>query len=144
MEYGWKIQADSWERLRHVMVSARWRKVPMSITSQLSVPEGAGVYMLCSSVPNLVSTMLPKAIYNVLYVGKTNGLRRRFGDHCRRPDENIAALKAVYSQAVEFWFSPIELTRVADVEAVLIDCFGPSANRQSGEIKGTILEPVPA
>ena len=108
-------------------------------------PQKPGIYLICAPPPNQPAEFLSGNLYNAMYAGRaTISLQRRFEDHCRRPDKNIQSVKQTCGAKLDFWFSIVPAEKIIELEAVLIDCLGPSGNRQRGEIAAIILAPVPA
>lgn len=110
-----------------------------------SLPERAGVYAICAPPPSPESN-LPLGLMNVLYVGESENLRRRFVEHSKTSDGRLAAAKRCYADSLQFWWSEIvghpeqELSdkeRIVQVEAALLRAFGPPIN-----LKGEIVIPA--
>ncbi|WP_253158250.1 hypothetical protein [Stieleria tagensis] len=74
--------------------------------------------------------------FNVLYAGlSATSIQARFVKHCQMPDEGIQNAKSCYgfvTNQMTFYFALASAVEVADLENRLIDCFGPSCNKQAG------------
>jgi hypothetical protein len=103
------------------------------------VPEDSGIYMLGS---RCAATGLPDPLYNALYVGQASNLRNRFLQHLRRPSPEVGRA-AICFAGLDFWFMRSDEDSLNRLEAMLIECLGPSANRQAG-ITARLGPPVPA
>lgn len=143
MERGWSDDRGRWERLSESVSQYSWRSVPLVELESNSVPNAAGVYVMCGGTPVHMATLLGGRVFGPLYVGRTNDLRRRFLQHCRRPDSNIDAIKHCWRNQLQFWFANIPQDQLGTVEGLLIDCFGPRANRRR-EIRATLGAPLSA
>ena len=143
MERGWSDDRGRWERLSESVSQYSWRSVPLVELESNSVPDAAGVYVMCGGTPVHMATLLGGRVFGPLYVGRTNDLRRRFLQHCRRPDSNIDAIKHCWRNQLQFWFANIPQDQLGTVEGLLIDCFGPRANRRR-EIRATLGAPLSA
>jgi hypothetical protein len=143
MERGWSDNRKLWETLSTEVSRYDWRSVPLVELEINSVPDVSGVYMMCGGTPVHISKLLGGRVFGPLYVGRANDLRRRFLQHCRRPDSNIDAIRHCWQSRLQFWFAAIPLDHTRIVEGLLIDCFGPRANRRR-EIRATLGPPLPA
>jgi hypothetical protein len=143
MEHGWSHDFSLWERLGHAVSQYNWRSVPLLELECNSVPNSSGVYVMCGGTPVTITNLLGGRVFGPLYVGRANELRRRFLQHCRRPDSNIDAIKHCWQNRLQFWFAVIPANQMRAVEDLLIDCFGPRANRRR-EIRATLGPALPA
>lgn len=143
MDWGWTSERGLWIRLAQEISGRRWRTVLLAELQALSVPEVAGVYLMCGGPAVPIPSFVDCKIFGPLYVGRATNLRRRFLDHCKRPGGNIDAIKHCWREGLEFWFSEMPDSEARLVEGLLIDCFGPRANRRR-EIRARLAAPVPA
>lgn len=144
---GWSIDPQHWVRLREVAADLRWRKVILNSMETGSVPDKAGVYAICSRTNWEASCCrgLFGDCYSPLYVGQTGDLRRRFREHCGSHTMGpINALKRCYAGRLEFWFAEVPIRDSEVIEGLLIQCFGPPANRNEGRIRARLRDPMPA
>lgn len=135
IRYGWPLLRIEWDRLpTWVSDSSRWQSRPLGHASKGSVPNQAGVYLMCVRPPGFGRMSEPfRSLVEVIYVGRTKNLRSRYADHLNTPSAKVRAAIQTYSGSVRFWFlrTPIELT--STIETLLIDCFGPPANDKPGD-----------
>ena len=135
MRHGWTLKKHGWDRLHTVIRETQWSKTRLDPLYCDSIPESLGVYAICVTpgMPNLNHGLL-NALYNVIYIGKVDRgtLNRRFLQHCNQPKPDIAMAKRCFGNHLEYWYTEVELNRINELEALLIGCFGPPANRISG------------
>jgi len=135
MNYGWNLDPESWKLLGKLVADMSWTSVPFDKLHATIIPKSPGVYLICASPPVVKCSPFNK-FFNVLYVGlSTSSIQSRFLYHCRTPDEGIRKAKRCYgliSAHMHFYFALASAAAVADIECRIIDCFGPSCNRQSG------------
>ena len=147
MNYGWQIDRGVWELVpRGLSASASWRFVGFAEVEAVAVPrDRSGVYMFCTSPEGVrrdrTDTDLFSLLLTPIYIGRTNSLRRRFIEHCRRPSPDLRAARACFGESMRFWFHPREYGMSLDDEAALIGCFGPTANRRKEVIRGRVGTP---
>ena len=149
MRYGWSIDPKTWQSLPEELAAPdMWRSVSFSSADANSVPTEAGIYALCSPPPNRMRSAqsspsdLFGILYTALYIGRTNNLRVRFQQHISQPSERVRSTRAVFGSRMQFWFSRHAPTKLRNLEAHLIDCFGPSANKIRGTITAKIQRPL--
>lgn len=138
MRHGWSLSPRSWAAMREAFENRPWKQVPFRIHSRALVPNACGVYVLAAGSGVRHAGVLAR-LYGALYVGQSVDLRARFLQHLARPQPELE--RAVRSFALDFWFTPSDEPDLLRLEALLIECLGPSANRLSG-IRAAIGEPV--
>ena len=109
----------------------RLLKVPVTLDTDGSTPFRHGRQML---VPERPGIYLIHDLRGVLYVGRTENLYRRFGQHYWRPDNHLLsrAMKATFGQLNFSWMlAPDPLVRI-QIETELISWLQPVCNRQIG------------
>ncbi len=150
LDKGWTLDYDRWHDLSQIVDDVSWKCVPLDIAHKSVVPDTPGVYMICGKTPVLCSHPFNK-FFNVLYVGLSeSSVRSRFRSHCSKPERDVVNAKKLYKlvgSKMSFYFAAMSNQRVNSCELHLIECFGPSANRQSGnkkKIKGKLGLPTPA
>ena len=143
MRYGWTLEKQEWDMLLLIVSETRWSKTKFNSLYRENVPQSSGVYAICSSPPDFTQSLI-KALYNIIYVGKSKSLRRRFLEHCNRPKLEIEMAQHCFGDNLESWFTEVSLERIDELEARLIDCFGPSANLVRGHIPARVGAPRPA
>ncbi len=130
--HGWRCRLEVWQALGRLLSGITWCKVFFRPASKLQVPAFSGIYILASSPPNCVRGLCADSLYNVLYVGKSVNLRRRFMEHLQSPDGAMQAVRRVFSRHIEFWHTAceIKLDQLDMLESHLIHCLRPTANQQ--------------
>ncbi len=142
MRHGWLLDRNAWHSARRTAKSQDWTKLPLNRTYSKHVPECPGVYMICVSGSPVEEESPFSALYEVAYVGKATGLRKRFNDHVRGYGD-VVRVKEIFGR-VDFWFTAAAVDRISEIESRLIDLLGPVANRVNGStISGTIGKPRP-
>lgn len=149
VDFGWQIDADAWASVPKDLSSSRnWRFVGFAEMEADAVPgDKSGVYMFCTSPVGVrptfdrMSTSLFSLLLTPIYIGRTNNLRRRFVEHCRRPSPEVRAARACFGASMRFWFHPREYGATRNDEATLIGCFGPAANRRKETVRGRVGKP---
>ena len=144
IRYGWALDTSDWSNLaQEILHRGQWQSRPLGYASKRSVPQLAGVYMMCARPPGVSTMNEPfSSLMEVIYVGKSNNLRRRYAEHLNVPSPKVRMAKLVFSDSLRFWFIRIPTASLSDAERLLIDCFGPPANDKPGE--GHPLESGPA
>ena len=144
IDYGWRLDRDAWECLQAVLAELNWFDLPFERLNAPSVPEQSGVYIICGRPP-IIMGRLCEVFFSVIYVGKSEtSIRSRFIVHCDNPDEGIKRAKRCYAHSVtrlRYYYAVAPQEKVAEVESRLIECFGLSANRQSGIILAKVRTP---
>lgn len=150
MRKGWTIDPVHWEQLATLLgTRANWTSVILTTTASSMVPNRSGVYAICVRPP-IATSPTHAAFFSELatpiYIGRSkSNIRDRFLKHCRSADLDLYGAKLCYSESIlRFWFIELPRDHVHNVEAALIDCFGPSVNRRSETIEAQILPPVDA
>lgn len=145
MRHGWTLEKQEWDLLPQVIEGTRWSKTRLGQLYRDSVPRGPGVYVICVKIPYFNQGPF-KWLYNVIYVGKADkgNLQDRFLYHCNNPKQEIVMARQCFGDNLEYWFTEARPNKIAEIEARLIDCFGPPANRIRGHIPARISNPRPA
>ena len=142
MRHGWTLEKQQWDHLLTVVSGTSWSNTKLDQLYRDSIPEGSGVYAICCTVPDATQRLF-KALYNVLYIGQSKSLRRRFLEHCNRPQRGVTEVKQCFGENLDYWFTEVNPDRIDELEACLIDCFGPPANRIRGRIPARVGTPKP-
>lgn len=151
LNYGWQHDPELWDLIpRDLRDSRSWRSVGFVENEAVSVPSGQpGIYFFCTSP---VGRRLPAQIrgndlfsnlFTPIYIGKTDNLRRRFLDHCRNPSRKMDSARLCFGASMQFWFHKVSQDRMKSDEAILIRCFGPTANERMESIQAVVKEPIP-
>jgi hypothetical protein len=142
MRYGWTCDRADWEAAKAAACDLTWHSTPFVAQYKSLVTTGPGIYMLILNTSNVIADQSPWAeIRAPLYIGQTMNLRRRFLEHV----ENRSTVSRYLEQLplIQFCFASADPTRICDIEAALINVFGPRINRvQPAIIKATLLDPI--
>ena len=102
-----------------------WNEANLERIRDSRIPKGPGVYVI-KQVKRIMG--LPVR-HEIIYVGKTNSLQRRFKEHCSpRSEHNIELLHASWSKKLEFWFAEVSKDELDGVERDLIRRLEPETN----------------
>jgi hypothetical protein len=136
IRYGWPLHSAEWDAVPDgIWESNRWQSRPLGHASKSTIPTDSGVYMMCVRPPRAASFHEPLAdLQEVIYVGKSRNLRRRYAQHLNTPSPKVQMARKTYSDSLRFWFLNLSQGRYSTVESMLIDCFGPAANDKPGEL----------
>ena len=142
MRHGWTLEKQEWDLLPQVVDGTRWSKTRLAQLYRDHVPKHSGVYIICVKIPHFNQSPF-KSLYNVIYVGKADRgtLHDRFLYHCNNPKQEIMMARQCFGDNLEYWFTEVSPDQVAELEARLIDCFGPPANRIRGHIPARVGSP---
>jgi excinuclease UvrABC nuclease subunit len=104
----------------------KWAFIPMVLSSRRSIPKISGVYAI-----NRVKRIegLPINI-EVLYIGKSNNLWRRFEEHLDPTKEhNLEVNKSIrWGAPIEFWYFSVKESGLKHMEELLIQKIEPKYN----------------
>ena len=145
MRYGWTLEKQVWDTLLQTIEGTRWRSIKLNQLYRDSVPKCSGVYIICVKTPDYNHKPF-LSLYNIIYVGKADRgtLHNRFLNHCNTPKPELVQARQCFGDTLEYWFTEVEPGEVSELEARLIDCFGPPANLRRGHIPGVLKSPQPA
>ena len=135
IRYAWALDSTDWNAVPdQVWKTTPWQSTTMGLASKSSVPPEPGVYMMCARPPTAATMVEPFSdLLDVIYVGRSVNLRRRYTEHINTPSPKVRAAGLTYTDSIRFWFLrlPDHASRAA--ETLLIRCFGPPANDRPGE-----------
>lgn len=147
IQKGWNLVRDEWRKLGDLIGDAEWKYVPFNRSHINGVPTRPGVYLIVGPPPGL-SEKPHNRLLTVLYVGESeSSIRTRFTTHCNAPQPSIQDIHRCYSGLMDdlsFYYTELPADHVKAAESVLIDCYGPPANRKDGELKAKLKGPVTA
>ena len=146
MKYGWNLEKESWDRAYESLIALQWRRVLLTEVQATLVPEESGVYLICASPPLKSEDITEKPLanfYNALYAGQSRSLRDRFKTHSRISSPDIERAKRAF-RVLDYWYARVDVVDLNLVESLLLDVLGPTANRISAPLQGTLGSPVPA
>ena len=150
LRYGWQTDPDLWAQISaDLSTSTSWRFVDFVEAEAASIPKHeSGIYFVCTCpagvrpLGKIRKNDLFSRLFTPIYIGKTDDLKRRFLEHCRRPSPGVEAARHCFGPALQFWFHRLSLDRIGDEEARLIQCFGPTANERQERVRGTIRDGI--
>ena len=136
IRYGWPLHSEEWDAVpADISQTNGWQSRPLGHASKTTIPIASGVYMMCVRLPRAARLHRPFTdLQEVIYVGKAKNLRRRYAQHLNTPSPKVQMAKKTYSDSLRFWFLNVSQERFSIVETMLIDCLGPAANDQPGEV----------
>lgn len=141
MRHGWSLSARCWEHLRVSLPMGEWVRAYLEPDYSLQVPRTAGIYLICGRPKDLpLPGLVMERLYNVIYTGQSNCLRRRFGEHLTgyRLVQNA---KAIFRR-LDFWYAAYDSAILDAAEDALINAFGPPANDRY--VIARTGDPIPA
>lgn len=142
---GWVLDRYWWRQFRAWAADSAWQNKPLLKSYQSLVPTKGGLYMICAIADRRMATnaaVLTGRLYDCLYAGKAEDLRRRFGDHL-----NERSRERHCFDALDFWWVIAETTAERErVENIILKAVSPPANKinASKTIAATVGKPVPA
>jgi len=144
MRHGWTLETQKWDDLLISISRTYWSKVPFNQLYQDFVPETPGVYTICARLRGFNQNLFT-VLYEIIYVGMSkDSLRTRFLAHCLRPERGVKQARQCFGDGLEYWFTEVNPDQVRELEAHLIECFGPPANLKQESIPARTREPRPA
>ena len=150
LNHGWQLDHQIWQQIPYDLINSQsWRYVGFTGNEAVVIPEGKpGVYAFCTSpvgrrfLQEHSTNDLFSNLLTPIYIGKTDNLRRRFLQHCRSPSPKLSEARQCFGDSMLFWFHPMNQEQISEVEAILIQCFGPTANERTEKIKGILGNPI--
>ena len=142
MRHGWTLEKQEWDILPQIIEGTSWSKTRLAQLYRDQVPKSSGVYIICVKIPRFNQSPF-KSLYNVIYVGKADRgtLYDRFLYHCNNPKPELVLARQCFGDNLEYWFTEVSTNKASELEARLIDCFGPPANRIRGHIPARVGSP---
>ena len=135
---GWSTCKELWSEVVHVTKDLEWKKIDFNRNSSHRIPKDSnGVYLICARSP--VKTM---SAHTVIYIGQVNRfrLRARFLEHVNNPGEKLQQFKSCFFPNLDFWYARVnELTKIDEIENLLIAAFNPPCNRRRGPRANAIM-----
>lgn len=134
---GWSLLRSDWEAVGLVLQGVVWHITQLRPLNQDDVPKVPGIYMLVTETDWAVKgRYLPAGIANVLYVGRSDNLHRRFLQHARPMNANplIGRCREVFGN-LRYFYTHVPAGTcdvgewLAQAEAVLICALSPPGNR---------------
>ena len=151
LDYGWQYDPALWAEIpTDLRDSQSWRSVEFVENESVSVPrQRSGIYLFCTTPagcrrqPPIPKNALLSNLVTPIYIGQTEDLQQRFIRHCRYPSHKLDSARACFGVSLQFWFHRLPVYRLRHDEAVLIRCFGPTANDRKESIIGIARNPIP-
>ena len=141
MRYGWSLDRSTWsERVACTHASAGAYVPSLSPLSRSHVPERSRHLRDLHTRHACLPRSLLGKLYNAVDVGQAIDLRQRFLAHARSPGRELQRAHNAF-QVLDFYFMTASLEDLNQLEALLIECLGPSANQRAG-IAARIGEPI--
>lgn len=131
MRYGWNQDQSKWKSKLGEITDLQWRQAPLKQNSSVLVPQTTGVYIMMISIAKIAD--LPKdltpwnKIVGPMYIGLAANLQQRFSQHAAKTQKNTKELITKFVH-VDFWWTECGADRYQDLEATLIELFGPPFN----------------
>lgn len=135
---GWSLSPNDWQRLAELLSRVEWRTTNLNRRYQDSVPPAAGIYLLITDGYRIsIQYRLPQGLSNVIYVGRSNCLRKRFNQHASESPRNplIQVSKRTFGD-LRYAFAVVPPESRDDehgwlntVESALVNTLSPPANR---------------
>lgn len=134
---GLSILPDDWDTVRSALEGVTWQVTFCDSRYRDSVPSKAGIYLLVIREQILAEQYsLPRDLRPVVYVGRTTDLRRRLREHTNSVKNPIirtcrtifGTLRYVFATVPEHLLSESS-EWLQEVEAILVHCLDPPANR---------------
>jgi len=140
MRYGWSLDRQAWRNLRDHMLQTHWTELPFIRPSVAGAPPLPGTYLIVARPP-LKGHRVLERLRTPLYVGHTQDLRRRMGEHLKRRAHLFLTFG---TGSLLFCYSTAPNVPIArQMEQSLISAFGPPDNSREA-IRVVAGAPVPA
>ena len=137
MEHGWSLDVAPWQNLRKFTSDKdlKWKSTPFDKFYKDRMPTSSGVYIICVRPPSDIP--VPQKFFSPIYVGKASeSIRDRFMYHLSpQAMPKVKKARQVYKlwdNEPMFQFVEVNKKYVAELESILIDCFGPTSNDVPG------------
>ena len=146
MRNGWTLEKQNWDDLLIVLTGTKWSRTKLDTLYKNRIPNRPGVYAICLNLGAMGFTQRPfKDIYEVIYVGRSeSSVRTRFVSHCNKPVRGVREAKECFGNNLEYWYTEVDQDKIREIEARIIQCFGPPANLKEESIPARTTEPHPA
>ena len=108
------------------LMKLKWKSIGLKKGLERHIPDEPGVYVI-KSVERYLG--LPVK-HDVVYVGKSENLRRRYREHSNFAKEhNAELLKRRLNDPLEFWYAIAQRGKIAFFEKELISNLNPTVNK---------------
>ena len=150
LNYGWQHDSAMWNRIpSSLRGSTSWRSVEFTENEAVSIPDSQpGIYFVCTSPAGRrlsiqrQATDLFATLFAPIYIGRTDNLQRRFLEHCRHPSTKLRTARLCFGASMQFWFHRLPPEELRDTEAILLACFGPTANERQERVRVIVKDPI--
>ena len=135
MQHGWTLEKQKWDYLLAVVSGTCWSKTTLDELYCDDVPKCTGVYAICVTIPNFNQHVCLKFyIISFMLVEQTQApFMADFFTTVVGQSEELNKRKNVSVITLNIGTPKMNPDRVKELEARLIECFGPPANRISGQ-----------
>ena len=147
LQKSWSLESAKWAELFRLLSTSEnidFKQAPFIPGAQLSIPAESGVYLVVAKPiihlqgnPIRNPSMKLRELQNVLYVGRSSNLRKRFGEHINGGPgtTSVADITRCFA-GLTFWWLTVSGGETQELEDLLIRTFGPPANKVNG-LQGT-------
>lgn len=129
----WSPEKELWSALNRISEDTTWSFVKFDENSGHVIPsKSKGVYLICADTPRDVLHTI--GLRTVLYAGKSEScLKTRFLRHIRSPTPKLKMyLESFISDTFFYYSKMVEISRIGEIENLLIQTFNPPCNSISG------------
>ena len=140
LQKAWSLEPAKWAQLFRLLPAdenSDFKQVPFVSGAQLSVPTDSGVYLVVAKPiihiqgnPVRNPSIKLRELQNVLYVGRSSNLRKRFLEHINGGPNttSVADITRCFS-SLTFWWIAVGSSATRELEDLFIRTFGPPANK---------------
>ena len=128
--HGWLMSREIWKRMAKSIRGLQWKETLFTAVGVRVLPQLPGLYVICVTPPFASPRFKRLALHNPMYIGKTDNLSRRLGEHLDRPDKNIEQLRTQFCAELSLWYAEASIDRIETIETEMVFCFLPAANRE--------------
>jgi hypothetical protein len=151
LQKAWSLESAKWAELFRLLSTSEnidFKQVPFISGAQPSIPAESGVYLVVAKPiihlqgsPIKNPSLKLRELQNVLYVGRSSNLNKRFGEHIKGgpATTSVADITRCFT-SLTFWWLAVSGTETQELEDLLIRTFGPPANKVNA-LQGTWGQP---
>ena len=138
---GWSLRRQDWQTLDKILDGRVTSKVHFAKMSLPLIPESSGIYVICLRPVKNGAGFLGH-LYNSLYVGQSNNLRKRCKEHLSGGTA-VEDLKNTFP-LLDFWYVVCESDDMNFLEKKIYDVLSPVSNRISPPLSARVGLPTSA
>lgn len=141
---GWALENEIWTIAQKEFenIESKWVSIGLDISLSNTVADKNGVYMITGGLPKFIDTFDELNFNCPLYVGQSQSLRDRFIAHCKGLTGSSKLFGTWNKLVLKFNYLILEDSSderdvsnyTNDIEAVLINTFGPISNTKNQRI----------